>query len=256
MHTRMTLAAVAVAFGLAITSWGPVRASNDLVVRLRGRDVTLRLDGPPRGRPLLILSGDGGWVHLAPHVFAGLASTGARVAGFDARAYLETFTDAPGLAPSDVSADIRAIVDAFGTTPRKPVLIGVSEGAGLAVLAASDRGVRDCIGGIVTLGLPEMNELGWRWRDALIYLTHGVPREPLFRASEALPRAASVPLALIYSSHDEFASAEEQRRLIGAAPAPSRSWTIEAADHRFSDNLPALDARLAEALAWIDRVGG
>src|SRR5438874_10645888 len=35
-----------------------------------------------------------------------------------------------------------------------------------------------------------MNELGWRWRDAVIYLTHRSPNEPTFRFRQIPRRAA------------------------------------------------------------------
>ena len=53
----------------------------------------------------------------------------------------------------------------------KPILIGVSEGAGLSVLAATDAQTKALIGGVIGLGLPDMNELGWRLKDS-IYLCH------------------------------------------------------------------------------------
>ncbi len=133
----------------------------------------------------------------------------------------------------------------------KPVLVGVSEGAGLSVLAATDPRTRGAIGGVVGLGLPDLNELGWRWRDALIYLTHGTPNEPLFSAAHLAAQVAPLPLAAIHATHDEFVPLADVQRIVSAAREPKRLWIVEAADHRFSDNLPEFDRRLAEALAWI-----
>ena len=44
---------------------------------IRGHDQLLQLYGPPAGDPVIVSSGDGGWVHLGPHVARVLA---ARVA--------------------------------------------------------------------------------------------------------------------------------------------------------------------------------
>jgi dienelactone hydrolase len=223
------------------------------VLLLRGRAQTLHLSGPPGGPPIVVASGDGGWMHLGPHVADWLAARGYFVVGFDTRQYLASFTSGAGtLGAGEVPGDLLAVIAfaARGGTG-KPVVIGVSEGAGLAVLAGGAPAVQRAIGGIVTLGLPDVNELGWRWRDAVIYLTHGVPNEPVFRASAVIARVSPVPLAAIYSSRDEFVSADERHRLLAAARPPSRCWVIEAADHRFSDKLPDLDARLDEALAWL-----
>ena len=60
------------------------------------------------------------------------------------------------------------------------------------------------IAGVVGLGLPDLNELGWRWRDALIYITHGVPKEPSFSTAAIVKRVAPIALAAIHSTHDEF----------------------------------------------------
>ena len=69
----------------------------------------------------------------------------------------------------------------------------------------------------IALGLGDSNELAWRWRDALIYLTHGAPREPAFSAAAVVGRVAPLPLAVIQSSHDEYVPAAEMRRVYDAA---------------------------------------
>ena len=62
---------------------------------------------------------------------------------------------------------------------------------------------------------------------------------------------APLPLAAIHSTHDEFVPLADVQRIVSAAHEPKRLWIVEAADHRFSDALPELDRRLAEAIAWI-----
>jgi pimeloyl-ACP methyl ester carboxylesterase len=205
--------------------------------------------------PIVVSSGDGGWIHLAPHVAEVLAARGYFVVGFDSRAYLSSFTAGRvTLAPEDEALDYRELIEfaARGTT-EKPILIGVSEGAGLSLLAATHPDTKRDIAGVVALGLPEINELGWRWRDALIYLTHGSPNEPTFSATALVPRVTPVPLAAIHSTHDEFAPLSEAQRVMAAALEPKRLWIVNAADHRFSDNLAEFDRRLIEAIEWIQR---
>jgi fermentation-respiration switch protein FrsA (DUF1100 family) len=133
----------------------------------------------------------------------------------------------------------------------KPVLVGVSEGAGLSILAAADPRVHAAAAGVVGIGVPTVNELGWRWRDSLIYLTHGVPNEPTFSTAPVIARVAPLPLASIHSMHDEFVSSDEARELLSQAADPKKLWIVSAADHRFSDNLGEFDARLLEALTWV-----
>src|SRR6185436_16638740 len=125
------------------------------------------------GYPVVVSSGDGGWMHLGPQVAQFLASNGFFVVGFDVRAYLESFTSrSKTLEPSEEPGDYQMLIAyaAHGTS-RKPILIGVSEGAGLSVLAATDPQTKRDIAGVIGLGLPDLNELGWRWKDSLIYVT-------------------------------------------------------------------------------------
>jgi hypothetical protein len=225
-------------------------------VVLRGHPQVVRLYGRRgAGPPVIVSSGDGGWMHLGPDVAELLAARGFFVVGFDARAYLEAFTSSTTtLRPEDAPVDYRTLVDfaARGSSER-PILVGVSEGAGLSVLAAADAATKPLIRGVVTLGLPDRNELGWRWRDAIIYVTHGVPDEPAFRARDVVGGVAPVPLAAIQSTHDEFVPLAEARGIFAHAGSPSRFWTVPGRDHRFSDSRDVFDADLVEALAWITR---
>jgi type IV secretory pathway VirJ component len=235
----------------------PRAAPSTHTVILRGHPQQLHIYGDPSGRPVIVSSGDGGWIHLAPHVAEWLSTHGWSVTGFDAKAYLSGWTgDGRALSVDDVAHDYLMLVELAGETTRKPLLVGVSEGAGLSVLAAADPRVRDCIAGVVTLGLGDTNELAWRWRDSIIYLTKGTPREPSFHAADFLTRISPVPLALLWSAHDEFVPHDEQERLAARARMPARVWTTPAADHRFSDNMGGLDATLAQALDWIRQIRG
>jgi alpha-beta hydrolase superfamily lysophospholipase len=222
---------------------------------IRGHEQLLQLYGPPTGDPVLVSSGDGGWMHLGPHVAELLAARGFFVVGFDAKAYLAGFTtDQSTLHPSDEPADYKALVTfASAATGRKPILVGVSEGAGLSVLAATDPETKALIGGVIGLGLPELNELGWRWKDSLVYLTHRAPNEPTFSAAATVAAVAPLPLAIIQSTHDEFVPLAETQRIFERAASPKRLWIVEAENHRFSNNLPEFDARLMEAIEWVRR---
>lgn len=244
---------VMLALACVLAAGKAARAESTTTIRIRGREQSLRLYGQRGDTPVIVSSGDGGWIHLGPHVAAVLAAHGYFVVGFDARAYLSGFTSATStLRAEDVPDDYRAVIDvaAQGTSER-PILVGVSEGAGLSLLAGTSARTRDLIGGIVALGLPEVNELGWRWRDAVIYLTHGAPNEPSFSARALAPLIGRTPLAAIHATSDEFAPLADARRILDAANEPKRFWAIQASNHRFSDNLPELDSRLMEATAWV-----
>jgi fermentation-respiration switch protein FrsA (DUF1100 family) len=107
------------------------------------------------------------------------------------------------------------------------------------------------LAGVVGLGLPDHNELGWRWKDSLIYLTHRPPNEPAFSSAALVAAVAPLPLALVQSTHDEFVPLAETQRILARASEPKRLWVIDAVNHRFSSNLPEFDARLMEAITWV-----
>jgi len=228
-------------------------ASSIETLQIRGHSQTLHTYGSRGGEPVIVSSGDGGWIHLGPHIAQTLAARGFFVVGFDVKSYLQGFTSTQGtLRPEDVPADYCALLEfANRGASVKPVLIGVSEGAGLSILAAADRRTHLAAAGVVGIGVPITNELGWRWRDSLIYLTHGVPNEPTFSTLPVIGQVAPLPVASIHSTHDEFVSQEEARDLLSHAADPKKLWFVSASDHRFSDNLAEFDARLLEALAWV-----
>src|SRR6187455_404571 len=98
---RLLLAALTVASMLQFGSTDTIRT-----VSLGGHEQKLRISGPETGRPVILASGDGGWIHLAPHLAAALASRGYFVVGLDARAYLSGGTSSKQvLTPADIARD-------------------------------------------------------------------------------------------------------------------------------------------------------
>lgn len=250
-------AVVLVMCGLLIASSSSTRSQMTVPLVMRGRQQTVRAYGTRGGVPVIISSGDGGWIHLAPHVADVLAGRGFFVVGFDVRAYLASFTtDTVTLRADEEPGDYRVLIDfAAGGAAARPILIGVSEGAGLSVLAAADPHNKPAISGVLALGLPDLNELGWRWRDAVIYLTHDTPKEPTFSAAAIVNDVAPVPLGAIHSTRDEFVPVAEVQRVFDHARQPKKLWLVPAADHRFSDNLAGFDSSLLDAIDWIARHG-
>jgi type IV secretory pathway VirJ component len=224
-------------------------------ISIRGHEQALHIYGAPSGAPIVLSSGDGGWMHLAPHVAEVLSENGYFVVGFDVRSYLAGFTEATTvLRAADEPGDYRVLAEfARAATGRKPILIGVSEGAGLSVLAAADPRTKNTIAGVVALGLPDLNELGWRWRDAVIYVTHKLPNEPTFSTAAIADQVAPLPLAAIHATHDEFVPVAEAEHVLQRAQEPKKLWIVTASNHRFSDNLPEFDRRLTEAVDWVSR---
>jgi fermentation-respiration switch protein FrsA (DUF1100 family) len=250
-RVRSCLVVLTIGGALALDCVAHAQTTETIV--LRGHPQSLRLYGSRGGPPVVVSSGDGGWMHLGPHVAEVLASRGFFVVGFDVKAYLESFTSGTvTLRPEDEPRDYKVLVDfaARGAT-QKPILVGVSEGAGLSVLAATDPETKRSIAGVLGLGLPDINELGWRWRDALIYVTHEVPNEPTFSTATIVGRVSPAPIGAIHSTQDEFVPVSEVQKVFDAAGQPKKLWIVKASDHRFSGNLPEFDRRLLEAMAWL-----
>ena len=234
----------------------PLQGQSLVNIMLRGKAQELSIYGK-QGNPAIILSsGDLGWAGLVTHVAEFYSRNGYQVIGFNSRAYLSSFTTRTGtLTPQDVPRDyVELIHYAKRFSPVKPILSGVSEGAGLSVLAATDSLVRDGIAGILGLGLPDQNELGWKWQDFTIWITKKTPDEPSFMVEDIIQQISPVPLAEIHSTHDEFLSLEKAKLLFALAKEPKRMWVVEAANHRFSDNHVGLNNSILEALSWIKSV--
>jgi pimeloyl-ACP methyl ester carboxylesterase len=249
-----TVLAVLALAGWCVRAGAKTPAESSASLTIRGRAQTLHVYGDPGGPAAIVSSGDGGWIHLGPHVAQLLATKGWYAVGFDTRSYLESFTTSKTtLRAEDEPGDYGALV-AFAAqrSGKKPVLIGVSEGAALSVLAGASRKLQPSIAGVVGIGAPPVAELGWRWRDAVIYVTHAVPNEPTFSTVAIVDQLAPLPFAAIQSTHDEFVPASDIDRLVAHAREPKHLWMVPASDHRFSGNVAEFDARLLEALHWIE----
>ncbi len=222
-------------------------------LNIRGRKQELHLYGIKGGTPIILSSGDLGWAGLVVHVAEFLSAHGYYVVGINSKAYLSSFTSkSETLKPSEVPGDYRLIIDyARNGAQAKPLLAGISEGAGLSVLAATNHEIQRDIQGILGLGLPDQNELGWKWQDFTIWVTKKVPNEPSFMVEDIIGQVSPVPLAEIHSTHDEFLPLDQAQAMLARAAEPKRMWVIEAANHRFSDNRDELDRRIIEALDWI-----
>src|SRR5262245_49772849 len=95
----MSTARVAILVTACLAWATAAHAQQTETVSLRGHLQVLRLYGHRGGPSAVVSSGDGGWVHLAPHVAETLASRGFFVVGFDVKTYLASFTATGGLRP-------------------------------------------------------------------------------------------------------------------------------------------------------------
>jgi type IV secretory pathway VirJ component len=246
---RSAIILMAASLPLAVRAASPATES----LTIRGQQQSLRVYGTRGGPVAVVASGDGGWIHLGPYVAEFLSGKGYFVVGLDSRAYLSSFTrGGTTLSTTDVPGDFLALVDyASRGASAPPVLVGVSEGAALAVLAATSDLTKSKVAGLVGLGLPDQAELGWRFRDSIIYVTKGVPKEPLFSTTEVISKVAPLPMVAIHSTKDEFVSVDEVSRVMSRALEPKQLWLIEADNHRFSGKEEVLNQKLLDAIAWI-----
>jgi type IV secretory pathway VirJ component len=217
------------------------------------------LRGRPAGRALGVVvmsSGDAGWRGLAKDLGETLADHGYDVIGLDSKAYLTAGTRRSGsLTPDDVQEDyLRLVRVARRWFPDRPVILaGVSEGAGLSILAAADRRVAARLAGVLGLGTPDTVTLGWHFWNWTVWLTHREPGEPSAATSPYLAALAPTPVLLVHSTHDEYVPVETARALFAHAREPRRLTVIEAQNHAFRDARAALLASVLDGLRWFTR---
>jgi type IV secretory pathway VirJ component len=242
-----------------LTAAVPAQASGTRKVDwpLRGRNLTLTVYQPsssPKGT-ILMGSGDVGWVGLGASMADDLSAEGYIVVGINVRQYLAAFTDHDKhLTVQDVPQDYRDLSQLLKRSNLlvRPVIVsGVSEGAGLAILAAADSKNHDWIDGVIAMGLPPTAELAWRWTDAAAWITKRDPEEPSFTATDFLAGVSPLPLVMIQSSKDEYVSEQDYRRYESVARPPRKLVLINASNHRFTDRRQEVRAAYFDALAWI-----
>lgn len=212
-------------------------------VRIRGGStLTLQLyqQANVTGQPLVIFtSGDGGWSPFCADIAAHIAATGKTVLGFNAKDYLVDFGGSQKpVSVDELERDYEALtkeglsqkgVDNNG----RVVLAGWSLGAGFSVLAATDPAIKTRLDRVVAISLPIYNELAWKPTDALIYITHGTPREKVFDAHEFLRKLDSTPVVLLNATDDDTSPFKEARSLFDSATGPKRFYAVQASGHHF-----------------------
>jgi type IV secretory pathway VirJ component len=224
---------------------------------LRGKTMSLTIYRPavdPKGT-VVMAGGDVGWVGLAVSMSQYLAANGYIVVGINVRQYLSAFTiGASHLTPVDIERDYAALSRYLRGRQLLigPVVVsGVSEGAGLAVLAAAAPENHDWIAGAIAMGLPASVEVAWRWSDFTSWITKRDSGEPSFKARDYLAAISPLPLVMIQSTRDEYVSAADYKELDAAARSPHRQVLIGASNHRFTDRIPELQRAFDDGLAWI-----
>jgi type IV secretory pathway VirJ component len=228
---------------------------------LRSQTLTLwiyRPSGTPKGT-IVMSSGDVGWVGLAVSMSEFLSARGYVVIGVNSRQYLSAFTKGKQhLTVDDTPVDFGALRDLLAANNllfRPTILSGVSEGAAIAVLAASHERNHPWLDGVVTMGVPAVAELAWRWRDFTAWITSGDANEPSFSPLDYIGHVAPLPLVMIQSTRDEYVTEADYRSFEAAARHPKKLVLIAANNHRFTNKQDELHAEMLSALAWIGTTG-
>lgn len=249
--------------GLSLADVVSAASYESVTISIRGRDQSLAVYDPDAGAPgrpfqLVVTSGDLGWIGLPAYIAEHARKMGFRVVGFNARAYLSSFTGKDlHLDQRDIPGDYRTILDWVTSNPFYPrdvVFVGVSEGAGLSVLGMARQNWAGRCRGVIALGLPARTSLGWHWSDFPMWITKRDPREPQADTGMYLPEL-KVPLVMIHSEHDEWDSIQKAQQLFTLHPGPKRFIAVDASNHRFSDRLQEVASRIEQSLMWLQYTG-
>jgi type IV secretory pathway VirJ component len=215
-----------------------------LALLLHGHYLTVHLvrPAPPSNLPLVVYAtGDGGWKRKDLHTYEVLKSWGYPIVGFSSPDYLKHLgKGVKTLTPADLAHDYGAIIDfaksSLEMSSGAPViLLGVSRGAGLSVVAAGQEAMRGRLKGVVVIGLTKEEEYV-QMADLYGYL----------------PSLGPLPLAVVQSTHDNYLPAAQARTLFGADNDQRQFRAIPAKNHNFSDARPAMYDAIRTSLTWID----
>ena len=210
-------------------------------------------------RPLLVYAtGDGGMHRKDLDTYRHLAAFGDPIVGFDARDYVKHLgKDMPTTTPERLAHDYSEIIlrarQTLGLDAHCPVvLVGVSRGAGLSVVAAGP--LRDSIIGVVAVALTQEEEYV-RW-----YRHLSLPHEPhsavMVDVYEYLSQLGDLPVAVVQSTQDQYLPAEKAREQFD--PDGGNRWlqAIEASNHNFGGARNAMYEALRAALNWVTKLPG
>ena len=209
-----------------------------------------------REQPLVFFtSGDGGWSPFCADIAAHIAATGRTVVGFNVKDYLVSFASSQRpVSEAELTRDYDEMIKTADKQPgvdgrARVVLAGWSLGAGYSVLVATNPNVGERIDRVVAISLPIYNELAWKPTDALIYITHGTPREKVFDARQFVTKLDPVPLVILNATNDDTSPSREAQSLFDLTTGPKHFYVVKASGHHFeggeSEFYQALDQGLS-----------
>jgi predicted alpha/beta hydrolase family esterase len=236
----------------------PVPAPFVRTVTLYGHPLELHLSTLGSGHePLLVFAtGDGGWRGYDLDTYQHLVSWGYPVAGFSAPEYIKYLRgEDETTTPVRLATDYMLIVERAKrelrlATDTPVILVGVSRGAGLAVVAAGQPLLQPQLAGVLAVALTKEEEhVRFRRRRS----SRASAESLMLQTYQYLPNLDVVPLEVIQSTNDNYVTAAEARELFGHDTGRRRLVAIDSKNHSFSDAREELYAAMQESLEWLRR---
>ena len=248
----------------------PVTAASGLVqlserVNLYRRPLEIRLSKPasPTKNGVLVVyaTGDGGWHGLGEEIYRWISAWDYPMAGFSSRGYLKNLSsvsDTATTTPRRLSRDFETIIDFAERALELPketpiILVGVSRGAGLAVVAAGQGELKGRLAGVVAIALTKEEEHVVRYRTRAGSSPAGSPGREMveIKTYDYLPRLAGLPIMVIQSSNDGYLPAAKARTLFGPDTELGKLRAVPAKNHSFRGGCATLYKYTEDSLVWI-----
>lgn len=258
------VAGLAVAL-LVVQSVPPLHASSTYQekkqkVALAHRSLTLTYARPVQAQPpafvVLFASGDGGLRFTSRTIYKHLAEQSYFVAGFSSgEATKVSKASAPLNVPAfvdDMLSMEREAGRLLGVADNTPVvLVGLSSGASMVVLAGAQPAIQPRLAGSVAIALTREYDHGAVPSVEPGVLDYAADERHRILTYPLIERMGAVPLAVIQSTSDSYVPAAESRRLMGPDTALRRLFEVDARNHSFRDAKPKMLTELDAALQWI-----
>jgi len=207
---------------------------------------------------VVFFTGDGGWYRTSAELFRHLAETGYTVAGFSSDEILEPLASSgERMHAARAARGLKEIYSGakhdLGLPESTPVVIvGYSRGASMVAFTAVHPELQDGIAGAVTVALTRESDYlevpaGEHGPAIQVDARGRLQMYPLLRL------LGNLRLAVIQSTHDEYVTAAESRRLLGPDTDKLKLFTVEARNHSFSNAHDELIQDLDAALLWVQR---
>ncbi len=233
-------------------------------MQLNGHPFELRLSKPSRPSPddplIVYATGDGGWFGLGTDVFNWLSDWNYPVVGYSSRSYLhnlsyvsQTVTTTPRLLARDYDSIIAFAETQLELPASTPIiLVGVSRGAGLSVVAAGAGSLDRQVAGLLAIALTKQEEHVVRRARRRTTPDRRPRRSPVtIETYRYLNRLGPYPVMVLQSTHDGYLPASEARKLFGPDSEIRKLRPVDASNHSFHNGRQILYQDAEDSLKWM-----